>query len=47
MEERSFPTWSWQTKLVVSLLLLVGLLLVWVVAPFALATVVFRKRGVL
>ena len=25
MEERSFPTWSWQTKLVVSLLLLVGL----------------------
>ncbi len=27
--------------------LLVGLLLVWVFAPFALATVVFRKRGVL
>ncbi len=27
--------------------LLVGLLLAWVVAPFALATVVFKKRGVL
>jgi Cu-processing system permease protein len=27
--------------------LLLGLLLVWVFAPFALATVVFRRRGVL